>query len=417
MDDDPPAMPGDAADVFARRSIAIARAVVGAFVIAYSLSTGFKGSDVPSYARLIGGLAGGGFLISAVAGLLSRPDDASVRRWLVVFDAVLVAGLLFAFVEAPTSYEYVAVPWVAVEAATVFDVRRTLLLAAALTVVYVASEIVAVNAFGQTTETAGILVRIATFVAIALVTSSYATAMQSKRLLIEERTRSVQLRELDGAKTMFIRAVAHDLRTPLAVVTGMADLIATRSGELSQDQLEQLSRTILKNGRKLESLVGDLMDSQRLSQGVLKLDRKETDLAALIQAAVDDVDMQDHPLECDLAPATASVDAPKVERVVENLLINAVKHTDPGTPVWVGLREESNEVVITVEDAGAGVHDHLKEQIFQPFVQGAEGSPGTGVGLSLVRGITELHGGRAWVEDRDGGGCMFKVVFPKAASG
>jgi signal transduction histidine kinase len=215
---------------------------------------------------------------------------------------------------------------------------------------------------------------------------------------------------------MFIRAVAHDFKSPLAVVTGMAELIVGRAETMSPDQLQQLTGTILKNGRKLESLVSDLMDSERLSHGVLRLDRADMDLADLVRTAIDDVDMRGHPVDADLPSIRASVDAPKVERVIENLLANAAKHTASGTHVWVSLRDEVTNVMVVVEDSGDGVPDELKEEIFQPFVQGTEHSPGTGIGLSLVRGIAELHGGRAWVEDRATGGSAFKVTLPKAES-
>jgi signal transduction histidine kinase len=403
----------DVADLFARRSIAIARGVVGAVIVAYSLSTGFGGVVAPSYARVVGALAGAGFLISAIADLLSGGYDAAVSRTLIVVDVVLVAVLLFALVEDPGSYEYVVVAWVAVEAGTAFGVRKTLMVAGFLAAASLAKDMVSVTLYDHMYDTAGILVRISALAAVALVTSSYSTAMQSKRLLHEERGRASRLREIDETKTMFIRAVAHDFKSPLAVVTGMAELIVGRAERMSPDQLQQLSGTILKNGRKLESLVGDLMDSERLSHGVLRLDRTETDLADLVRTAIDDVDMRGHLVEADLPSVKASVDAPKVERVIENLLANAAKHTVSGTQVWVSLRDEATHVTVVVEDSGGGVPDELKEEIFQPFVQGTENAPGTGVGLSLVRGIAELHGGRAWVEDRETGGSAFKVTLPK----
>lgn len=402
----------DVAELFARRSIAVARGVVGVVVVAYSLSTSFQGAEAPAYARMIGTLAGAGFLISAVAELLSDGYDAAVRRTLIVVDVVLVTALLSALVEDPGAYETIVVAWVAVEAGTAFAVRTTLAVAGFLASASLVAEFLAVNVFEQSYDAAGLVVRISTLAAVALVTSSYSTAMQSKRLLHEERGRANRLIEIDETKTMFIRAVAHDFRSPLAVVTGMAELLVGKAQSMSAEQLQQLSGTILKNGRKLESLVADLMDSQRLSQGVLKVERTQTDLADLVRAAIDDVDMRGHQVETRLPSITASIDAPKVERVIENLLMNAAKHTPSGTGVWVSLRDEGANVMIVVEDAGEGVPDEMKEEIFEPFVQGMENIPGTGIGLSLVRGITELHGGRVWVEDRADGGCAFKVLLP-----
>ena len=105
-----------------------------------------------------------------------------------------------------------------------------------------------------------------------------------------------------------------------------------------------------------------------------------------------------------------------MERIVENLVTNAVRYTPPGTPVWVKVGSHERGALITVEDAGPGVSPELRKAIFEPFRQGEEviqHSPGVGVGLTLVKRFAELHGGRAWVEERDGGGASFRVFLPR----
>jgi two-component system, NtrC family, sensor histidine kinase HydH len=109
------------------------------------------------------------------------------------------------------------------------------------------------------------------------------------------------------------------------------------------------------------------------------------------------------------------VDPPKVERIVENLIANALKHTPEGTPIWVMAGREDGGAMITVEDAGSGVPQEVRADIFKPFRQGPDvplHSPGMGVGLALVARFAQLHGGRAWLEDRPGGGSSFKVFLP-----
>jgi signal transduction histidine kinase len=104
---------------------------------------------------------------------------------------------------------------------------------------------------------------------------------------------------------------------------------------------------------------------------------------------------------------------------VENLLVNAAKHTPPGSPVGLRVDRAEGGVRITVEDRGKGVPDHLKESVFRPFERGPgklAHAPGTGIGLSLVARFAELHGGRAWVEDRPGGGASFRVFLPAVSS-
>jgi signal transduction histidine kinase len=113
------------------------------------------------------------------------------------------------------------------------------------------------------------------------------------------------------------------------------------------------------------------------------------------------------------------VDGAKVERIVENLLANAVRHTSVGTQIWIRVNASDDGVLIAVEDAGPGVPEDLRIAVFEPFRQGTEGgpSPGVGIGLSLVARFSELHGGRAWVEEREGGGASFRVFLPGGPSG
>jgi signal transduction histidine kinase len=112
-----------------------------------------------------------------------------------------------------------------------------------------------------------------------------------------------------------------------------------------------------------------------------------------------------------------AVDAPKVERIVENLLANAARHTPAGTPVWVRVQAAADGALMVVEDAGPGVPAEVRQAIFQPFRQGptiTAHAPGSGIGLALVARFAGMHGGRAWVQERPGGGASFHVFLPDA---
>jgi signal transduction histidine kinase len=115
---------------------------------------------------------------------------------------------------------------------------------------------------------------------------------------------------------------------------------------------------------------------------------------------------------------TVSLDPAKVERIIENLLANAARHTPEGTPVWVRVEQPpGGGVLLAVEDAGTGVPAELRDSVFEPFRQGPDTpthAPGVGIGLTLVARFAELHGGRAWVEERPGGGSSFRVLIPDA---
>jgi signal transduction histidine kinase len=237
-----------------------------------------------------------------------------------------------------------------------------------------------------------------------------------EEMAAREQQAADELRAVDEMKTTFLRAVSHDLRTPLTVILGVA-LTLERSGHLlSPDERLELVHRLGTNARKLHRLLTDLLDLERLSRGILEPTRRPTDVGALVRQLADGMDaLASQPLTVETSSVVAWVDAPKVERIVENLLINAVRHTPPGTPVWVKVVRQHEGVLVTVEDAGPGLSPERRGVVFEAFQRGATAAPhapGVGIGLSLVSSFAELHGGRAWVEDRPGGGCSFRVLLP-----
>lgn len=232
-----------------------------------------------------------------------------------------------------------------------------------------------------------------------------------------ERQAAEQLRALDEMKNTFLTAVSHDLRTPLAAVLGLALTLEREDVELDPAETKDLARRIATNARKLDRMVVDLLDLDRLTRGVLELKLNRTDVGFLVRKVVDEAEfMGDHPVVVEADPVIAAIDLAKVERIVENLLANAARHTPKGTQIWVRVLPFEAGVLISVDDAGPGVVAELKEAVFEPFQQGHAAdiahSPGVGIGLSLVARFTELHGGRVWIEDREGGGASFRVYLP-----
>jgi PAS domain S-box-containing protein len=237
-----------------------------------------------------------------------------------------------------------------------------------------------------------------------------------------EREAADRLRSLDEMKNTFLTAVSHDLRTPLAAVLGLALTLERDDVQLDLDETRDLARRIAANARKLDRLVMDLLDLDRLTRGILEPKLNRADVGFLVRKVADEADfLSGHPMTVEAEPVVAFVDQAKVERIVENLLANAVRHTPPGTQVWVKVHPaEEGGVLIAVEDAGLGVLFELREAVFEPFRQVpgtpvSGHSPGVGIGLSLVARFAELHGGRAWVDDRPGGGASFKVWLPERA--
>jgi len=244
-----------------------------------------------------------------------------------------------------------------------------------------------------------------------------ASERQFSEAFLREREAAQRLRALDEMKNTFLEAVSHDLRTPLTSILGSAITLERAEMELPKEDAVDLVHRIATNARKLERLLGDLLDLDRLQRGIVTPQRRPTDVAELIRRSVDETeDRAPHVIHVLVDPFEVSLDAPKVERIIENLLTNALRHTPPDAQVWVYAEPQDGGLLLKVEDDGPGIPTELREEIFEPFRQApgsATGhSPGVGVGLSLVKRFAELHGGRAWVEDRPGGGASFRVSIP-----
>ena len=261
-------------------------------------------------------------------------------------------------------------------------------------------------------------VRFTLLAIVALLNITIRGRLKSERdLAVHEAAVADRLREINDVKDTLMHAVSHDLKGPITAILGSARSLGRRDQlQLTQDDEEDLLGGIIVSGQKLNQLVNGLLDFQRLDSGLIEPDRRPTDLGAMADRLVKEADyLGQHPTRVVADSIEVSVDGPKVERILENLLRNAAKHTPPGTPVLVRIAEDQGGVLVSVEDEGSGVPDELKDVIFRPFRQGAEAlanRSGSGLGLSLVAKFAGLHAGSAWVEDRPGGGSAFRVYLP-----
>jgi signal transduction histidine kinase len=227
-----------------------------------------------------------------------------------------------------------------------------------------------------------------------------------------------RLQALDRLKNTLLHTLSHDLKAPLTAILGAASTLDRLGDELSAEERTALLRTLEARSKGMNALLADLLDLDRLDQGIIEPRRFPTDLADLAARIVGETRdlLGRRTVDVDAAELTVAVDASKVERILENLLTNAARHTPPSAHVWVRVRPEPGGATIVVEDDGPGVPDDVKTEIFEAFHRGraARDLPGSGIGLSLVARFAELHGGRAWVEDRPGGGASFHVSLPGA---
>jgi len=236
--------------------------------------------------------------------------------------------------------------------------------------------------------------------------------LELERALEIERVEAERLRTEDEVKTTFLHAVSHDLRTPLAAILGLAVTLEREDLTLEPREARDLAHRIAQNARRLDRMVGDFLDFERLARGVAEPNYTSVDVGALLREIVAANELvSDRKLTLEIAPATVRADAAMLERIVENLLGNTAKHTPASARIWVRMTPWDDGVEIVVEDEGPGVPDADKERIFEPFRQGSASATGSGVGLALVARFAEMHDGGAWVEDRPGGGASFHVTI------
>jgi signal transduction histidine kinase len=258
--------------------------------------------------------------------------------------------------------------------------------------------------------------RFAAFLSVAFLLGTLRRIIDAQWEHLErEAAVTTGLRELNEVKDTLLHAVSHDLKGPLAGILGSVQTLqrAEQLG-LTDEERGTLLDMIEQGGKKMNRLVDDLLDLDRLDRGNIQPERTPTDVGELARKIARELPgMESHPIRVEADEVLVQVDAGKVERVIENLLVNARRHTPAGTAVHIRVHGRSNGVVLVVEDEGPGIPDDLKDALFEPFRQGAgAGGRGVGIGLSLVRKFAELHGGTAHVEDGEHGGARFVITLP-----
>ena len=247
--------------------------------------------------------------------------------------------------------------------------------------------------------------------------SLLAVAVDRERLA-RQALESEALRRSDALKTALLRAVSHDLRSPLTAISTAVGGLRNESLDLDSADREQLLETIAVESRRLERLVANLLDLSRLQAGAAEPVQELWTVDQLIAQALDQVPEADR-IETSIPDdvPVVLVDAIQVERALVNLLENAIKFSPPESLVSLRVTFTRSDVVIRVVDLGPGVPEEEFERVFEPFHRiGGSAARGAGLGLAIARGFVEANAGRVWVESVPGQGTSFALALPVASA-
>jgi signal transduction histidine kinase len=246
-----------------------------------------------------------------------------------------------------------------------------------------------------------------------------AVAIENARLF-EQATTAEALRELAQLKAELLNTVSHELRTPLSLIHGYAELLVHRADQLDPADVAQMSGEIYASSRTLARLVDDLLDFSRLDHGRLQLRRRRIVLSELLESLVRTFETQPggDRIGTDLEPnLEVDADPERLHQVVGNLLTNALAYTSVGE-ILVRARQNQRLIRVEVEDHGPGLVAEEVGRVWESFYRGTESAHlpnrGSGLGLTVVKQLVELHGGTVGVEETPGGGATFWFTLPVA---
>jgi two-component system sensor histidine kinase KdpD len=263
------------------------------------------------------------------------------------------------------------------------------------------------------------LLTLVIMLAVALVISGLAGSVRrhaasQARLAIEAETERI--------RSTLLASISHDLRTPLAVMSGASSSLAEGGERIDAAERTALARDIYERATEMSGHVEKVLQMTRLESGSIALDRDWASLGEIAGSVLGRLRerLAAHRVLVDLPNdlPLVRVDAPLVEQALANLLENAARHTPPGTAVRLRASRSPDEIVVSVEDYGGGIPEGDEERLFAKFQRGTteSGVGGMGLGLSIVRAIVGLHGGRAWAERVPGGGTAFRFSLPVEAA-
>ncbi len=245
------------------------------------------------------------------------------------------------------------------------------------------------------------------------------TAIAIERSFLGEATQRALLKaETESLRNTLLSSISHDLRTPLAAITGAASTLLQRDVLIDQVGRMDLVQTIHEEADHLNRIIKNVLDMTRLESGAIQLNKEWQSLEEVVGAVINRLGdrLKDHPLTVKLPGNLPLIpfDSLLLEQVLVNLFDNAIKYTPPGTQLELSASESFYTVTVSLADRGSGIPAGEEQHIFEKFVRGRGATGGVGLGLAICRTIIEAHGGKIWAENRPDGGAVFLFTLSSA---
>jgi two-component system sensor histidine kinase KdpD len=245
------------------------------------------------------------------------------------------------------------------------------------------------------------------------------TAIAIERSFLGEAAQRALLKaESESLRNTLLSSISHDLRTPLAAITGAATTLLQKDVLIDQVSRMDLIQTIHEEADHLNRIMKNVLDMTRLESGAIQVNKEWQPLEEVVGAVINRLGdrLDDYPLSVKLQPNLPLVpfDSLLIEQVMINLFDNAIKHTPKGTALELSATESFYTVTVSLADRGPGIQAGEEERIFEKFVRGSASGSGVGLGLAICRTIITAHGGRIWAESREGGGAVFRFTLSAA---
>jgi PAS domain S-box-containing protein len=231
---------------------------------------------------------------------------------------------------------------------------------------------------------------------------------------VSERVAALtSLTEANQFKEAFLLAVSHDLQSPVAAIAGFVDGLRDSFPSLSEERVRSILDSVSRSISNVKSVIANLSDVDRLGRESVQVLRRPTDVPELVRRASSDLGISErvkteHPPDL----SEVALDPGLTERILSNLLSNAVRYSPPYTDITVHIARHDGGVMLVVEDAGPGVTKESRVAVFELFHRSSDVGSGVGVGLYLTRAFAQLHGGDAWMDESPTGGAAVHVLLP-----